>query len=313
MRCPFLRETQVQSCRASSIRKMIAQMPGQSAPERCTSDAFRECPAAKPLLGDDVSAGRCPFLHESLVQYCGAASLTKYIPYSEAVLSHCGTESHRYCELFLAFAHPGAAAPAETAHPDTGETVEGVRMRPDLRYAPNHMWADVGEDGTVHVGVDGFLAGLLGSVDRINFVTVSGTQRPAVVFTVNGTDVNMVFPLRMRITGVNTALKTYPSRLFADPYTHGWLFEGSSLEDAAGTGHAALLTGSEAVHWMTDEVRRVAAFVHGMSHAPVASGEVLMADGGTPQPGFARQLSREQIHHLFNEFFSPLAGWKKQE
>ena len=83
--------------------------------------------AAKPLLGDDVSAGRCPFLHESLVQYCGAASLTKYIPYSEAVLSHCGTESHRYCELFLAFAHPGAAAPAETAHPDTGETVEGVR------------------------------------------------------------------------------------------------------------------------------------------------------------------------------------------
>jgi glycine cleavage system H lipoate-binding protein len=316
MRCPFLREAHVQSCRASSVRKMIAQTPGQSAPERCTSNAYHDCAAAKPLLEVDAPNGHCPFLHDSLVQYCGAASLTKYIPYSEAVLSHCGTESHNYCELFLAFAHPGPM-PEPTGDGDaSGEAmIDGVRMKKELWYAANHMWAEVSEDGIVHCGVDGFLAGLLGSIDRINYVTVQGVQRPTVVFTVNGTDVQMVFPLKMQITGVNTSLRTYPARLFSDPYTHGWLFEGSNLEAGSGSASAdpstRLITGSDAVRWMTEEVRRVAAFVHGLTHQSAAAGMTLMADGGVPQPGVARQFSRDHLLQLFNEFFSPLAGWRR--
>ncbi len=316
MRCPFLREAQVQSCRASSVRKMIAQGPGQSTPERCTSDAYRDCAAAKPLLEDDAPTGHCPFLHDSLVQYCGAASLTKYIPYSEAVLSHCGTESHRYCELFLTFAHPG---PVPEPHDPTGTTgeemVDAVRVKKGLLYSANHMWAEVSDDGMVHVGVDAFLAGLLGSIDRINFVTSQGVQRPTVVFTVNRTDVQMVFPVKMQITGVNTSLRTYPARLFSDPYTHGWLFEGTGLqieqESTSPDASSRLITGKDAVEWMTGEVRRVAEFVHGITHASTPSGMVLMADGGTAQPGVARLFSRDQLLQLFNEFFSPLAGWRK--
>jgi hypothetical protein len=38
---------------------------------------------------------------------------------------------------------------------------------------------------------------------------------------------------------------------------------------------------------------------------------VLMADGGNAQPGVARQFSRDQMLQLSNEFFSPLAGWRK--
>ena len=315
MRCPFLREAQVQSCRASSVRKMIAQLPGQSAPERCTSDAYRDCSAAKPLLEDDAPIGHCPFLHDSLVQYCGAASLTKYIPYSEAVLSHCGTESHRYCELFLAFAHPGPVPEAHDPSDASGEEmVDTVLVRKDLLYAANHMWAEVGEDGTVHIGVDAFLAGLLGAIDRITFITAQGTQRPAVVFTVNGTDIHLVFPVKMHITGVNTSLRTYPARLFSDPYTHGWLFEGHGLErleGAASDDASRLITGRAAVAWMTDEVRRVAEFVHRLSRANAPAGMVLMADGGNAQPGVARMFSRDQLLQLSNEFFSPLAGWRR--
>ena len=268
------------------------------------------------MLEDDAPTGHCPFLHDSLVQYCGAASLTKYIPYSEAVLSHCGTESHRYCELFLAFAHPG---PVPEPHDPTGTTgeemVDAVRVKKGLLYSANHMWAEVSDDGMVHVGVDAFLAGLLGSIDRINFVTSQGVQRPTVVFTVNGTDVQMVFPVKMQITGVNTSLRTYPARLFSDPYTHGWLFEGTGLqieqESTSPDASSRLITGKDAVEWMTGEVRRVAEFVHGITHASTPSGMVLMADGGTAQPGVARLFSRDQLLQLFNEFFSPLAGWRK--
>jgi glycine cleavage system H lipoate-binding protein len=295
---------------------MIAQVPGQSAPERCTSEAYHDCSAAKPLLEDDAPIGHCPFLHDSLVQYCGAASLTKYIPYSEAVLSHCGTESHKYCELFLAFAHPAPMPEVHDTADTTGEEmVDTVLVRKDLLYAANHMWAEVSEDGTVHIGVDAFLAGLLGAIDRITFVTVQGIQHPTAVFTVNGTDVHLVFPAKMRITGVNTALRTYPSRLFSDPYTHGWLFEGTHLEvanDAAAPEAASrLITGRDAVRWMTEEVRRVAEFVHSLARATAPAGMVLMADGGNAQPGVARMFSRDQLLQLFNEFFPPLAGWRK--
>lgn len=193
--------------------------------------------------------------------------------------------------------------------------VEGVLVRKDLLYAANHMWAEVSEDGTVHIGVDAFLAGLLGSIDRITFVTAQGIQRPTAVFTVNGTDVHLVFPVKMQITGVNTALRTYPSRLFSDPYTHGWLFEGTDLDVANDTAAAdaasRLITGRDAVRWMTEEVRRVAEFVHRLSRASAPVGMVLMADGGNAQPGVARLFSRDQLLQLFNEFFSPLAGWRK--
>ena len=324
MRCPFLHETQVKSCRASSCRKMIVQAAGQSSEGRCSSSAYVECPAAKPLLEGTAAMEQCPFLHDSLVQFCGASSLTKYIPYSEEVLSHCGTDSHRYCELYLTLAQPERHAAMSTTGIEVCDNpplerevlVEGVRVRTDLHYSPNHMWADVSEDNTVHVGIDAFLAQLLGKVDQISYVTPRGTHRPAVVLTVNGTDLPMIFPRNMSISAVNSSLRTHPSRLFVDPYTTGWLFEGTDLEEEdarlKGSAESSLLvTGNEAVAWMRDEVRRASTLVHELSHAGDAQGTVLMADGGNPQPGLGQHLTREELLHLFNELLSPLAGWRK--
>lgn len=280
---------------------------------------------ARPLLGEGVVLDQCPFLHDSLVQFCGAASLTKYIPYSEAVLSHCGTDSHEYCELFLALAHPDhssvhGVASAGTGSPEPLERevqVDGVRVRTDLLYSPNHMWADVSEDNTVHVGIDALLAGVLGSVDEITYVTPRGSHRPTVVFTVNGTELPLIFPFKMSISAVNAALRTYPSRLFADPYTSGWLFEGTDLErqpsKSDGTGAPMLISGGEAVSWMRNELRHVAEVVHELSQAVDSQGVVLMADGGDPQPGVGQHLSRGELLHVFNEMFSPLAGWRNSQ
>ena len=304
---------------------MIAQGSGQSSTERCSSPAYVECPVAKPLLGEAVVLDSCPFLHDSLVQFCGAASLTKYIPYSEAVLSHCGTDSHKYCELFLAFAHPdrssvheGEGAGQGSPEPLEREVqVDNVRVRTDLLYSANHMWAEVSEDHTVHIGIDALLAGVLGSVDEITYVTSRGTHRPTVVFTVNGTELPLIFPLKMSISAVNAALRTYPSRLFADPYTSGWLFEGTDLErqpsQGSGTGATALISGGKAVSWMRDELRHVSEVVHELSHAADNQGVVLMADGGDPQPGVGQHLTRGELLHVFNEMFSPLAGWRNSQ
>ena len=314
MRCPFLREAQVKFCRASAYRKMIVRLAEQPENERCSSPEYIHCPMAKQHTEDHPSIDHCPFLHESLVQYCTAAAVTKYIPYSESILSRCGTDNHKYCELYLALAQPqehsditltnGASSAVHTP------MIEDIPVPSKLFYTPNHMWMDAGDDGVLHIGVDAFLAKVLGSADNITFVTTKGYQRPTVSFSVRGADLQFVFPFHVNITKANTYLRTNPGKLFSDPYTVGWLFEAT--DDKAKNnqpGRSGMITGSDAAVWMKGELERMTTMAHNLSAQPDMRGAVLMADGGHFQTGIAQQLLKEELLRLFNEFFSPLAVW----
>ena len=324
MRCPFLREAQVKYCRGSAFRKLIVRVPGQPDSDRCASPDFLNCPAAQPLLDSHADATQCPFLQEPLMQFCAAASVTKYIPYSEAVLSHCGTDSHKYCELYLSLAHPERAhftdhaiagnSPDDPAHE---YMAEGIRVPGWLAFSANHMWIDIGSDGVFHIGIDAFLATMFDSIDRITFVTTEGIHRPTAVITVHGVDLQMVFPLPVLLKTANLYIRTHPSIVLSDPYTLGWLFEGTIDGDDQATATQALreglLSGQAAVRWMESEVHRVSHFVHTLSHTHDPAGHVLMADGGSVQHGFAQHLTREELLRVFNEFFSPFARWRQSQ
>lgn len=321
MRCPFLREAQVKFCRASVYHKMIVRTPGSAENERCSSPDYRSCPAAGQRHEEHPSDSHCPFLQESLVQYCSAAPVTKYIPWSESVTTRCGTTSHRYCDTFLSLAEPEAGAP-EPAAPDSGgdrepdradARVADVRMPPGLGWALNHMWLDESADGACHVGVDMFLTGALGDLQAVSYPSQGGVQRPAAVLRVNGVDFPMIFPMSLLITGVNTKVRTDPGRLLEEPYRQGWLFEGRTGE--AGTAGRAngLLRGRRALDWMRQEVERLGRFVHEESAREEQGGRPLLADGGEPAPGVAWTLRRESLLRLFNEFFSPCEGRRGRE
>jgi len=299
---------------------MIVRVPGKPDSDLCTSPDHVNCPAAHPDPDTLAGSAHCPSLQEALMQYCAAASVPKYIPYSEAVLSHCGTESHKYCELFLSLAHPehrqaaGIAASTQEADAATQEyLVEGVRVPGWLAYSANHLWIDIGTDGVVHIGIDAFLASLLDTIDRITFVTMHGSQRPTVVFTIHGVDLQMVFPHPVHLTSCNLYLRTHPSTILSDPYKLGWLFEGriDCEKDAAKTLRKGLVTGRAAADWMQIEITRMSAMAHTFSHAQSPEGDVVMADGGVVHPGFMQFLTRDESLRVFNEFFSPLAGWRE--
>jgi glycine cleavage system H lipoate-binding protein len=290
MTCPFLKEAQVKYCRSSSIRKLIPLAQAGRADERCSSENYRTCPVFRQQPDADGFAafGTCPLLHESLMQYCGAAPVAKFVPYSESLLSHCGNDSHRYCELYLQMAHP--AAPPET--------VDGIQMPAELAYSPNHMWVDVGGDGVCHVGIDAFLSRALGEVERIGFVWQKGRHRPAAVVTSGGIDLEITLPFALELTDCNLYLRANPERLTGEPYTRGWLFAG--VPDAGAAD--GLLRGEQAQHWMEREVRGIHEF---LQQLPGPAGQTA-ADGGMFSAGLARHLEREQTFALFQEFFSPL-------
>ncbi len=182
MRCPFLREAQVKSCCASPFKKMIPRTPDQASSERCSGVEWKSCPASKEYRQDVAGSDRCPFLQESLVQYCAAAPVPRFIPYSDGPLSRCSNDRHVYCESFLSVASPGNSTFSRPLSAWTPSNRESVR------YSPNHMWIDTHDDGSCHVGIDAFLATFLQHVQRLSYVSTRSVCFPSAVLTVNGVD-----------------------------------------------------------------------------------------------------------------------------
>jgi glycine cleavage system H lipoate-binding protein len=300
VRCPFLREEQVKSCQAAPFRKSLARSFATGEGERCTSTDHRACAALHESREAHPDASRCPFLRESLVQFCAASPRPTYVPWSESPDLRCAHDGHRFCELFLAAAGRSARGPAvPTSDADEAETavVEGVPVPGWLFYADNHMWLDVGDDGLCHLGVDAFLTRLLGEVERLAFLTVKGDVRPAVVFTVAGVDLTLAFGRHLPLVAANTRLRSALDRLVGDPYGLGWLFCARWEGRADGLRH-----GPAAREWMAAESARLSSAVHERLLRP-RDGMALPADGGRPAPGFLRHLEREDALRLCASFF----------
>ncbi len=282
MTCPFLREGRARYCHAAPVQKLILDGPGVAAGGgRCASPEYRQCELAAK---DEVQLERCPHLEEVRVQYCGAVSVAKLVPFSDSQLSSCASNSYRYCDSYLSLARPHATTPP--AH---------------LQYTPNHFWLDTEESGLCHIGVDGFLSNVTGSVDGVTFVTPHGSHCPALTLTINGVEWPMSFPNPLLIEKVNSRVHSDPARLTADPYGAGWLFEGWELP---GRTRAGLISGPQAAAWQAEELERLAREVH-ETHA-------VDCDGGLPVRGVAQLLSRQHLVCLLQHFFST-KGWTVEE
>jgi len=219
----------------------------------------------------------------------------------------------------MAMAHPGRNSSTENTdgRKDAGadQRVEGIQVPENLSFSANHMWLDAGEDGCYHVGVDGFLASVLGELEAVNFVTLRGNNRPTVVFTVHGVDLQMMFPNPMLITRTNTYLRACPEKVVAEPYGLGWLFEGADPKPETrkndASVHTGMIHGNTAREWMRHEINRLSKFVHEEFARIDLQGRPLMADGGAYNGGLVHHLSRDEVLHLFDEFFSPYASWRR--
>ena len=309
MRCPHLRESQVKHCRISPLKKLIPRGLLRAENERCSTPAFRHCPSFVQTQEEHSAGDRCPYLEESLVQFCSVSPQTKFIPYSEESLMRCGTSASRFCEFSLAVSSPETGIPAapQTATDASIQHCSGLPVPAWLGFAPNHFWISEGEDGINHIGIDAFLASLMGEVDNISFLTTRGLSEPAVVFHVRGVDLPLTFPRAERITGVNTYLRLDPDRLTQRPYGLGWLFQTRPDRGGVGAGRefsVPIRRGVEAARWMRSEVDRLRDSLQNELAEDYPELGRLAADGGTVVGRLFQVLSREAILRLQHEFFS---------
>ncbi len=281
MACPFLKEGRARYCHAAPVQKLILDGPGALDGGRCTSAQFREC----ELVADASPAlSRCPHLEEMRVQYCGVSPVTKLVPFSDSELSSCTSNGYRYCDSYLQLARPHA-----TVAP------------PQLLYSSNHFWLDAEDSGLCHIGIDGFLAEVAGSVEGVTYATLHGTHRPTLALTIHGVEWPMSFPNPLMIQRVNVRVRSDPARLTGDPFGAGWLFEGWEVPNRT---RAGLIAGQQASAWQGEERKRLATEIH-ETHAPGC-------DGGAPVRGVARFLSRQHLVCLFQHFFSQ-RDWMVEE
>jgi glycine cleavage system H lipoate-binding protein len=312
MKCPFLKDTRVKFCQASPFKKMIVSDQGDVDVEKCSTPSWKSCPVAQQRLAGKEQHEHhtsCPFLQESFVQYCSLSPVTKFIPYNEAPFSRCTNTNHRYCEHYLSMENPESPVLTKTEQDIDNEKVEtvkeynidGIRMPKKLQYTPNHMWVDESEDGVVHIGVDAFFTKVLGRIDEISFITTKGVSNPTAALTVNGVDLEVIFPKQLLITGMNSYLRTTPEKLTEDPYGAGWLFVGQRPKHQK--NGVSLIKGRAAAQWMKLEAERLSAFVHNELQNSKLGGKILMADGGVYTEGLAKHLHRDDLHKLFHKFF----------
>lgn len=316
MCCPFLREATVNFCREAPAAKALPIDAIDAASSRCNGPEHVSCPHAANREPATAS-GRCPSLAERQVRYCVAVSAPKFIPALAMLPSRCGTDAYRHCALYRDRAGAGGGAAVARAVRSSARpagTVEGIAVPFDLGYTANHLWVDRGDDGTCTVGVDAFLVRVIGSADRVTFVSQWPGEQPFAVLSVADLELPLAFPYPLARTVINYALRVEPERLADDPYGSGWLFEGWWAGERAPDPAFAcgLVTGSGAVAWMQHEVARLSTQIHEQLGARAAQGPRVAADGGIFAAGVARALRREDALHLFSGFFPvPPASWSE--
>jgi glycine cleavage system H lipoate-binding protein len=294
MNCPYLRETRVRYCRRSPQRKLIPRVPVGSADERCSTEAFRDCPFHSAEGGNTAGAPPCPLLDESLMQYCAASSVVRLVQYSDAPFSQCGSSRFRYCDLYLELTHPAMEAAGKAVAYEDG-----------LLYTTNHWWVNLPAEGACHLGLDAFAARLIGEATHIDYVTQGSPSRPVVVVTAGGTNWQVVFPERVYVVRCNLYLRAHPARLLHQPYTGGWLFEAELPPEAGIRLRRDCRTSRAAEAWLEQETRRVTERLqHGMKCA---------ADGGVFSAGVVPAVAPEDGIALFHEFLSPVAAERGEQ
>jgi glycine cleavage system H lipoate-binding protein len=297
MRCPYLKEARVKYCDRAALRKMI-RLPGDVERETCSSPRYTDCSVYQGYA-DGSQEGHCPYLRESLTQYCAAASVTRFIPFSDSLMSRCGNDGFHYCDTYLPLAH----ADAQPANAGRQASVAGIPMPDRLYYSANHLWLDLAGDGSCHLGIDAFLARVLGTVERITFLTEPGVHQPCAVVTARGMDLQLVFPNAMLLTASNLYLRANPAKLTVSPYDAGWLFEGVQLPGQSPLT-SGLIRGDFVAPWIESEIAHMSDYLAECRSSQ--HGQRSLNDGGVFSADVLTCLSREQALRLFHEFFSRL-------
>jgi len=173
-------------------------------------------------------------------------------------------------------------------------TVEGLSLRPALRYAPTHTWLARRSGGDLAVGLDDLALRLLPTVTGVE-VARPGTEvragDPIATVFAGIRHLTVLAPVDGRVVGPNRAVRRDPSLLRRDGYGRGWLVALAPRDGAC----EQLPTGEAAARFMAGEAHRWNQYVEAALGYAAADGGQLVA----PAPSLLDERSWEALAATF--------------
>lgn len=155
--------------------------------------------------------------------------------------------------------------------------VDGVPFRPDLFYAPGHLWLHRRAGGrAVELGLDGIAQRLMPAVTAVDLAR-PGTHvaRGETIATLHGGGraLEIPAPVDGTVVGVNAAVVRDPALVKREGYGRGWLVAMTPADE----GYASLPRAGAAESWMRREAQRWNHFIEDQLGFAAADGGTLVA------------------------------------
>ncbi|ACG73103.1 glycine cleavage H-protein [Anaeromyxobacter sp. K] len=155
--------------------------------------------------------------------------------------------------------------------------VDGVPFRPDLFYAPGHLWLHRRPGGrAVELGLDGIAQRLMPAVTAVDLAR-PGTRvaRGETIATLHGGGraLEIPAPVDGTVVGVNVSVVRDPALVKRDGYGRGWLVALAPVDEA----YASMPRAGAAESWMRREAQRWNHFVEHQLGFAAADGGTLVA------------------------------------
>jgi glycine cleavage system H protein len=141
------------------------------------------------------------------------------------------------------------------------------------------------EKGVAVIGMDEFLARMLGAVESVLLPVVGAAVAPAKaeISLSSGTrKIRLASPVEGRVMEVNTGVLSNPAIARRDPYGSGWFFKVSPAVRVPVSGS---LAGAAAGEWLRTQMDLAKEFLTSASGGRSGALITTLPDGGTPADG----------------------------
>lgn len=172
----------------------------------------------------------------------------------------------------------------------------------NIKVARNHTWIREESDGSVSLGLDGFLGRLIGNVSEILLPGINDPVNPSLadLRIMDGRrSLQVASPVAGRVVAVNPAVLANPRLLRSDPYGRGWLIKIHPRKDGR---DGAFIVPSPA-DWLRSQLASAKEFF--AARGPQGA-VAFMQDGGVPIDGILSSFD-ERVWGEFNASFASLA------
>ena len=172
----------------------------------------------------------------------------------------------------------------------------GFSVPQEYSFHPGHTWAMHESGENTRVGLDTFVANLLGNIEKIDVMSPNRWVRQGQrLMTVrgDGTSVDLMSPVEGVVTAINQDLVNDPALATRSPYKDGWVAVIKSPDFAINQKN--LIQGSMVAPWMQNNITRLNSMVGQISPA-------LAQDGGQPVSGVLARVTSEIRQKIVKEF-----------